>query len=40
MNITAGLGELRNRGYGTGHGHKGERVGLRLDMRVWLSTPP
>jgi len=29
MNITAGLGELRNRGYGTGHGHKGERVGLR-----------
>ena len=29
MNVTAGLGELRNRGYGTGHGHKGERVGLR-----------
>ena len=24
-----GLGELRNRGYGTGHGPKGERVGLR-----------
>lgn len=29
MNITAGLGELRNRGYGTGHGPAGERVGLR-----------
>lgn len=29
MNIAAGLGELRNRGYGTGHGPKGERVGLR-----------
>jgi Abortive infection C-terminus len=28
MSITAGLGELRNRGYGTGHGPKGERVGL------------
>jgi hypothetical protein len=28
MNITTGLGELRNRGYGTGHGPKGERVGL------------
>jgi hypothetical protein len=27
--IAAGLGELRNRGYGTGHGPKGERVGLR-----------
>lgn len=27
--IIAGLGELRNRGYGTGHGPKGERVGLR-----------
>ena len=26
--ITAGLAELRNRGYGTGHGPKGERVGL------------
>ena len=29
MSIAAGLGELRNRGYGTGHGPKGERVGLR-----------
>jgi hypothetical protein len=29
VNIAAGLGELRNRGYGTGHGPKGERVGLR-----------
>jgi hypothetical protein len=28
--IVIGLGELRNRGYGTGHGPKGERVGLRL----------
>jgi Abortive infection C-terminus len=27
--IAIGLGELRNRGYGTGHGPKGERVGLR-----------
>jgi hypothetical protein len=27
--ITAGLGELRNRGYGTGHGTAGARVGLR-----------
>jgi hypothetical protein len=27
--IVAGLGELRNRGYGTGHGTKCERVGLR-----------
>jgi abortive infection Abi-like protein len=27
--VAAGLGELRNRGYGTGHGQKGERVGLR-----------
>lgn len=27
--IVTGLGELRNRGYGTGHGPKGERVGLR-----------
>jgi hypothetical protein len=27
--IASGLGELRNRGYGTGHGPKGERVGLR-----------
>jgi hypothetical protein len=27
--IAAGLGELRNRGYGTGHGPAGERVGLR-----------
>jgi hypothetical protein len=26
--ITTGLGELRNRGYGTGHGPKGERIGL------------
>lgn len=29
MSITTGLGELRNRGYGTGHGAAGERVGLR-----------
>ena len=29
MSIAAGLGELRNRGYGTGHGPKGERAGLR-----------
>jgi len=29
MSIVMGLGELRNRGYGTGHGPKGERVGLR-----------
>jgi Abortive infection C-terminus len=28
-NIATGLGELRNRGYGTGHGPKGQRVGLR-----------
>jgi hypothetical protein len=28
MNVTSGLAELRNRGYGTGHGPKGERVGL------------
>jgi hypothetical protein len=27
--IAIGLGELRNRGYGTGHGPKGERIGLR-----------
>jgi hypothetical protein len=26
--ITTGLGELRNRGYGTGHGPKGTRTGL------------
>jgi Abortive infection C-terminus len=29
MNITTGIAELRNRGYGTGHGSGGERVGLR-----------
>ena len=29
MSITAGLGVLRNRGYGTGHGPAGKRVGLR-----------
>ena len=29
ITITNGLGELRNRGYGTGHGSSGERVGLR-----------
>ena len=29
MNITNGLAELRNRGYGTGHGPSGARVGLR-----------
>ena len=29
MNITTGIAELRNRGYGTGHGSSGERVGLR-----------
>jgi hypothetical protein len=29
MTITAGLAELRNKGYGTGHGPNGERVGLR-----------
>lgn len=28
MNITTGLAELRNRGYGTGHGPAGPRVGL------------
>jgi hypothetical protein len=28
ISIAAGLGELRNRGYGTGHGPKGERIGL------------
>jgi hypothetical protein len=28
-NIAAGIGELRNRGYGTGHGPPGARVGLR-----------
>jgi hypothetical protein len=27
--VTAGLAELRNRGYGTGHGAAGTRVGLR-----------
>ncbi|WP_410662107.1 abortive infection family protein [Amycolatopsis sp. lyj-84] len=27
--ITAGLGELRNRGYGTGHGPAATRIGLR-----------
>jgi Abortive infection C-terminus len=27
--IALGLGELRNRGYGTGHGPRGERIGLR-----------
>jgi len=27
--VTAGLAELRNRGYGTGHGAAGPRVGLR-----------
>jgi Abortive infection C-terminus len=29
VNIAAGIGELRSRGYGTGHGPRGERVGLR-----------
>ena len=29
VSIASGLGELRNRGYGTGHGPGGERVGLR-----------
>jgi hypothetical protein len=29
MSITEGLDELRNRGYGTGHGPAGKRVGLR-----------
>lgn len=41
--IAAGLGELRNRGYGTGHGPKGERVGLRprharLAVNAWCSV--
>jgi hypothetical protein len=30
MSITTGLAELRNRGYGTGHGPEGARVGLRI----------
>jgi hypothetical protein len=29
VGVTAGLAELRNRGYGTGHGAAGTRVGLR-----------
>jgi Abortive infection C-terminus len=29
ITVTTGLAELRNRGYGTGHGAAGERVGLR-----------
>jgi Abortive infection C-terminus len=29
MTLTTGLGELRNRGYGTGHGPAGKRIGLR-----------
>lgn len=29
ISVASGLGELRNRGYGTGHGPKGERIGLR-----------
>ena len=29
ISVASGLGELRNRGYGTGHGPKGERVGLK-----------
>ncbi|MBC9733934.1 abortive infection family protein [Nocardioides marmotae] len=29
MAVTTGLAELRNRGYGTGHGASGTRVGLR-----------
>jgi abortive infection Abi-like protein len=29
MTVTTGLAELRNRGYGTGHGASGVRVGLR-----------
>jgi len=29
MAVTTGLAELRNRGYGTGHGASGVRVGLR-----------
>lgn len=29
MAVTSGLAELRNRGYGTGHGASGTRVGLR-----------
>jgi hypothetical protein len=29
MAVTIGLAELRNRGYGTGHGASGRRVGLR-----------
>jgi hypothetical protein len=28
ITVASGLGELRNRGYGTGHGSKGQRVGL------------
>ncbi|MCA1696735.1 MAG: abortive infection family protein, partial [Actinobacteria bacterium] len=28
VTVTAGLAELRNRGYGTGHGASGKRVGL------------
>jgi hypothetical protein len=28
MTVTTGLAELRNRGYGTGHGVSGKRVGL------------
>ena len=37
--IVMGLGELRKRGYGTGHGPKGERVGLRLGVPNWPSMP-
>lgn len=29
ITITSGLAELRNRGYGTGHGVAGARAGLR-----------
>jgi hypothetical protein len=29
ITVASGLGELRNRGYGTGHGPKGQRLGLR-----------
>jgi hypothetical protein len=35
MAITAGLAELRNKGYGTGHGPSGERVDLPLAMPAW-----
>ena len=39
-NIAAGIGELRNRGYGTGHGPRAHGSAYARDTPGWPSMPP